>query len=87
MEGTYHIGDQRRLRRAKYGSRRRVRPKIRRLAPLDAVHARLKNEFTEDEKYHNLMRWLICVTIKLLKIWAPEKFAEVTLKLNKEVLP
>ena len=23
-----------------------------------AVHACLKNEFTEDEKYHNLMRWL-----------------------------
>ena len=24
-----------------------------------AVHARLKNEFTEDKKYHNLMTWLI----------------------------
>ena len=24
-----------------------------------AAHAGLKNEFTEDEKYHNLMRWLI----------------------------
>ena len=24
-----------------------------------AAHARLKNEFTEDEKYHNLMCWLI----------------------------
>ena len=23
-------------------------------------HARLKNEFTEDKKYHNLMRWLKC---------------------------
>ena len=22
------------------------------------VHVHLKNEFTEDEKYHNLMRWL-----------------------------
>ena len=22
-----------------------------------AVHMRLKNEFTEDEKYHNLMSW------------------------------
>ena len=43
--GTYHIGDQRRLRRAcasapslfahmEYGSRQRVRPKIRQLAPL-----------------------------------------------------
>ena len=28
------------------------------LAPLEAAHARLKNEFTEDEKCHNLMRWL-----------------------------
>ena len=28
------------------------------LAPWMAAHARLKNEFTEDEKYHNLMRWL-----------------------------
>ena len=25
-----------------------------------AAHARLKNELTEDEKYHNLMSWLIC---------------------------
>ena len=29
------------------------------------AHARLKNEFTEDEKYHNLMTWLnkpiVCV--------------------------
>ena len=24
-----------------------------------AAHARLKNEFTEDETYHNLMAWLI----------------------------
>ena len=23
-----------------------------------AAHARLNNEFTEDEKYHNLMTWL-----------------------------
>ena len=23
-----------------------------------AAHARLKNEFTEDEKYHNFMSWL-----------------------------
>ena len=39
-----------------YGSRQRAGPKIRHLALLNA---RLKNEFTEDEKYHNLMRWLI----------------------------
>ena len=29
--------------------------KIRHLAPLDGCASRLKNEFTEDEKYHNLM--------------------------------
>ena len=33
--------------------------KIRHLAPWMSAHARLKNEFTEDEKYHNLMQWLI----------------------------
>ena len=26
-----------------------------------AEHTHLKNEFTEDEMYHNLMQWLICV--------------------------
>ena len=25
-----------------------------------AAHGRLKNEFTENEKYHNLMSWLNC---------------------------
>ena len=25
-----------------------------------ALHAHLQNEFTEDKKYHNLMRWLKC---------------------------
>ena len=69
--GTYHIGDQRRLRRACasaqsrqslhrsqqkawIGSRRRVRPKIKRMA----AHARLKKKFTVDKKYHILMTWL-----------------------------
>ena len=28
-----------------------------------AEHARLKNEFTEDEKYHKLMRWLIIIYV------------------------
>ena len=28
-----------------------------------AAHARLKNEFMEDEKYYNLMSWLIYVTL------------------------
>ena len=36
----------------KYGSRRKVRPKRRCLALLE-------DEFMEDKKYHNLMRWLI----------------------------
>ena len=38
----------------KYGSTRRIRPKIRHLAP------------TEDEKYHNNMTWLI-LKFKYLK--------------------
>ena len=43
----------------KYGSRRRVRPKIRHQAPLDSCACVFKNEFTEDEKCHNIMSWLI----------------------------
>ena len=45
----------------KYGSRQRVGPKIRHLAPLDGCACAIeeKNEFTEDEKCHNLMSWLI----------------------------
>ena len=35
-----------------------------------AAHARLKNEFTEDEKSHNLMIWLICVLHTFLQILA-----------------
>ena len=31
-----------------------------------AAHARLKNEFTEDEKCHNLMIWLIYVIVVLM---------------------
>ena len=34
-------------------------------------HARLKNEFTEDGKYHNLMTWLIWLlegTIEIVKL-------------------
>ena len=42
----------------KYENKQRVRPNIRHLAPLDAAHARLKNEFTEDGMYHYLMSWL-----------------------------
>ena len=42
----------------KYGSRREVRPNIRHLAPLVGCACAFKNEFTGNEKYHNLMRWL-----------------------------
>ena len=67
--GTYHIDDQWRLSRAcassfslfadmKYGSRWRVLPKIRHLALLDGCACGLRNEFMENEKYHNLMSWL-----------------------------
>ena len=31
------------------------------------VHARLKNEFTEDEKYHNLMSWRQCIAYCVLR--------------------
>ena len=44
-----------------YGGRRRVRPKSDIQSHWIAAHARLKNEFTKDEKYHNLMTWLICM--------------------------
>ena len=43
----------------KYGSRWRVWPNTRHLAPLCVL---LKNEFMEDKKYHNLMRWLVFQT-------------------------
>ena len=45
----------------KYGSKRRVQPKIR--PHWMAAHVPLKNEFTEDEKYHNLMSWSIYILI------------------------
>ena len=45
----------------KCGSRRKGRPNKQTSSPhWMAAHARLKNEFKEDGKYHNLMRWLIC---------------------------
>ena len=49
-----------------------------------AAYAHLKNEFTEDEKYHNLMRWLNCSnTVKIPKFWTPKKFAVITLKFEQ----
>ena len=44
----------------KYGSRRRVQPEIRYLAPLDVCTYAFENEFTEDKKCQNLTSWLIC---------------------------
>ena len=43
----------------KYRSRRRVRPNIRHLAPLDGCACTFEEWVSEDEKCHNLMRWLI----------------------------
>ena len=70
--GTYHIGDQRRLRQACASAQSRQSlcclhtwsievdegsdKKIRHLAPLDGCTCVF--EVTEDEKYHNLMRGL-----------------------------
>ena len=51
----------------KYGKRRRVRPKIRHLGPLDGCACAFENEFTEYEKYHNLTSWLkVYVTYKVM---------------------
>ena len=50
----------------KYGSRQRVRPNIRHLAPLADCACTFEEEFTEDEKYHNLMACLIWF---LLLMW------------------
>ena len=43
----------------KYGHGRRVRAKLRHLTPLDGWACHLKNAFTENETYHNIMIWLI----------------------------
>ena len=73
--GTYHIGNQRRLKwtcasaqthqslhcshawsmEVDEGSNQKSHIQPHRMA----AHARLKNEITEDGKYHNLMTWLI----------------------------
>ena len=49
----------------KNGSRRRIRPNIRHLAPLNGCACGLKNEFSEDEKCNNLMTWLICFELEV----------------------
>ena len=72
--GTYHIGDQQRLRRvcASVQSRQSLRCLHTWSMEVDegcdqksdiyrhsmAAHAHLKNEFMEDAKCHNFMRWL-----------------------------
>ena len=55
-----------------------------------AAHARLKNEFTEDEMYHNLMSWLkytlfidFCVTSF---IWS-DYFCTTTLRAPRGMIP
>ena len=71
---TYQIGDQRRLRPACASTQSRQSLRCSHTYSMEvdeesdqksdilrhkmAAYARLKNEFTEDEKYHNLMRWL-----------------------------
>ena len=73
--GTYHIGDQRRLRRACGSAQSHQSLRSSHTWSMEIVeesdqksdilphwmtaHARLKNEFTEDKKNHNLMTWLI----------------------------
>ena len=44
----------------KYGSSRRIRPKIRHLAPLDGCACVFEEWVYGRRKYNNLMRWLIC---------------------------
>ena len=62
-----------------------------------AAHACLKNEFTEDEKYHNLMSWLkynieelllfipihALSLIKALHTFSSEKYSQMSLKCTK----
>ena len=75
MDGTYHIGDQRRLRRACASAQLRRSLRCSHTFSMEedegsdqksdiypdwmTAHSRMKKEFTEDRKYHNLMSWLI----------------------------
>ena len=72
--GTYHIGDQRMLRRACASTQTRQSLHCSHTGSMEedegsdktsdiyqhlmAAHAHLQNEFTKDEKYHNLMTLL-----------------------------
>ena len=50
------------------------------------AHARLKNEFTEDKNYHNLMSWLSYTHKRYLVPCSPEVIALVPYSPNSEVL-
>ena len=73
--GSYHIGDQWWLRWACASAQYRQSLRCSHTWSMEvdgeyqitdiqphwmAAHARLKNEFTEDEQYHNLMKWFKC---------------------------
>ena len=53
-----------------------------------AVHARSKNEFMEDEKYHNLMTWLKYLRQPMVKgyLYSQTANAPVSLRISA-VLP
>ena len=53
----------------KYGSRRRIRPNIRHLAPLDGWACAFEEWITEVEKHHNLMSWLVCCFFRILNLF------------------
>ena len=85
--GIYHIGEQRRLRRACASSQSHLSLPCSLTWSIEvdeasdqksdiwsrwmAAHARLKNEFTEGEKCHNLVSWLSCsFHTNSIQIWA-----------------
>ena len=49
-----------------------------------AACARLKNEFTEDEKYHNLMRWLKYQRVHIRQTDAREDRPALSLSLSSQ---
>ena len=51
-----------------------------------AAHARLKNEFTEDEKCHNLMNWLIWLNNEDVPVLCLEFFDFIPSDMNVNIL-
>ena len=51
-----------------------------------AAHAHLKNEFTEDEKYHNLMTWLSLCYILLGDNCIDHKFSTLSSQTSHYIL-